>query len=129
MEVVLKRAWQEERATLGMLTIKGVKHDPFYTLENPQRATSKDSLIPAGFYKCVPYSGTRFKDVYLVQNVPGRSAILFHWGNYERDTVGCILIGNASGMLGGRVAVLSSVDAFKRFRYLIGKKPFDLTIV
>jgi hypothetical protein len=95
---------------------------------NPQRETKKDSRIPAGIYTCVPYSGTKYKDVYLVKDVPGRTAILFHWGNTERDTEGCILVGLSSGEFSGEPAVLSSKKAFKYFKSLIGEKYFRLVI-
>jgi len=112
-----------------MLTVEGINHDPFFTLENPKRETEKDSLIPAGTYECEPYSGTKYKDVYLVKGVPGRSAILFHWGNFEKDTEGCILVGDGAGMLSGQPAITGSKLAFERFRRLIGQNKFTLRIV
>jgi Family of unknown function (DUF5675) len=129
IQVIMKRAWEDGRATIGMLTVVGVKHDPIFTLENPKRPTTKDDRTPAGFYKCEPYSSKKHPDVYILKDVPGRTYILFHVGNYERDTLGCILLGSSAGMAKGEPAVLNSVDAFKRFRQIIGKKPFDLTIV
>jgi Family of unknown function (DUF5675) len=126
--VVLQRAWSDERATIGMLTILDEKHDPFFTLENPKRATSKDSLIPAGEYECEPFSGEKYKNVYQVKNVPGRSAILFHWGNTERETKGCILVGNEAGLIWRDPAVKDSKNAFARFAQIIGDNPFCLII-
>lgn len=126
--VHLKRAWADDRCTLGMLTIECVKHDPFFTLENPKRESEKDSLIPTGSYICQPYSGTKFKNVYIVNNVPDRSAILFHWGNFEKDTEGCILIGDGAGMLSGQPAITASKLAFERFRSIIGKNIFTVVI-
>ncbi len=128
-QVILKRAWTDARATIGMLTIVGVKHDPFFTLENPQRSTTKDSRIPGGFYKCVPYSGSKHKDVYQILDVPGRTAILFHVGNYEYETEGCILVGSGSCMMMGRPAITDSRAAFKMFKHLLGNTMFELTIV
>lgn len=129
IEVLIRRAWADSRATLGMLTIKGVQHDPIFTLENPQRETSIDSRIPGGFYRCEPFNGAKYKDVYEIKDVPGRTNILFHWGNFEKDTLGCILIGNQAGIISGMPAVLNSVVTFQEFRKIIGKKSFDLTIV
>src|SRR3990167_3887920 len=96
-QVVLTRGAHLTQATIGALTIGREFHPAIFTLENPKRATSKDDRIPAGTYQCVPYSGTKYKNVYHVQDVPGRSAILIHWGNTEKDTEGCILIGNRVG--------------------------------
>lgn len=127
MNVRIKRNSHLKEATLGTLTIEGVKTDPIYTLENPKRATDKDSRIPAGVYKCKPYSGTKYRDVYIVLDVPNRSAILLHWGNFERDTEGCVLLGNKF-TLKPEPAVLESKRCFERFRSLIGKNEFTLTI-
>lgn len=128
IEVTMRRAWSDGRATIGMLTIEGVNHDPIFTLENPERATTVDSRIPAGTYTVVPYSSEKHPNTYLVQNVPGRSYILFHIGNFESDTLGCILIGASAGMSLNKPAVLNSTDAFKKFRQYIGQKSFKLTI-
>lgn len=114
--------------TLGMLKIVEEDHPPIFTLENPWRKTPKDSRIPYGEYQCEPYSGTKYKDVYIVNDVPGRSAILFHWGNYESDTEGCILVGLGAGEMNNRPAITHSKAAFKIFRRLIGDEPFHLII-
>lgn len=128
IDVIIKRAWSDERATLGMLTIKGVVHDPFFVLENPERETFEDSRIPAGFYTCVPYSGTKFKGVYLVKDVPSRSGILIHPGNYAKDTLGCILLGESACTFRDVPMVMNSKFSFRRFKDLIGENVFDLTI-
>lgn len=128
MQLKLKRTQHLPNATLGTLTIDGVKTDPIYTLENPKRKTDKDNRIPAGTYKCKPYSGTKYKDVYIVENVPNRSAILFHWGNTSKDTEGCLLLGNRIGKIGSEPAVLDSKQCFARFRSLIGKNEFTLVV-
>lgn len=126
--VSLTRAWESDKATLGMIKIRGVEHDPIYTLENPERESTFDSRIPEGIYRCSPYSGTKYKDVYLVNNVPGRTAILFHWGNTEKDSEGCILLGLASGMMGDDPAVMHSKLAVDLFRKLIGPRDFLLLV-
>lgn len=126
--LTLKRTHHLYEATLGQLFIEDITTDPIYTLENPERETTKDSRIPAGVYQCKPYSGLKYKDVYIVQSVPGRTAILIHWGNTEKDTLGCILIGNRLGQLSGEPAVLQSKRCFERFRSLIGKNEFILRV-
>lgn len=66
------------------------------------------SCIPPGTYECCRYSGTRFKDVFLVKDVPGRSGILIHAGNEIWDTAGCILVGeglHSTGIHGSLVAL------------------------
>jgi hypothetical protein len=127
MNLHLKRTHHLPTATLGTLTFDDIKTDAIYTLENPKRATDKDSRIPAGTYTCKPYSGTKYKDVYILENVPNRSAILIHWGSYEEHTLGCILIGNKQ-VKSPKPAVFESKKCFERFRSLIGKNSFTLTI-
>lgn len=128
MILKLKRTQHLPTATLGQLTFDDIKTDAIYTLENPKRKTDKDSRIPAGTYTCKPYSGTKYKDVYEVTNVPNRTAILFHWGNTEKDTLGCILLGNKIGKIGSEPAILESKKCFERFRSLVGKNSFTLII-
>lgn len=127
MKLHLKRNQHLPNATLGTLTIEDIKTDPIYTLENPKRETDKDSRIPAGTYLCKPFSGTKYKDVYEVTNVKNRSHILIHWGSYEEHTLGCILIGNKQ-VTSPKPAVFESKRCFERFRSLIGKNEFTLTI-
>ena len=127
MKLTLKRTHHLKEATLGTLTIEDVTTDHIYTLENPKRATDKDSRIPAGTYTCKPYSGTKYKDVYIVENVPNRSAILIHWGNYEKDTEGCILIGNRRAT-NPQPMIMESKRCYERFRSLIGKNEFTIVI-
>lgn len=124
LKVRLTRAFQSKNLTLGMLQVEGVEHQPIYTLENPLRETSVDSRIPAGEYTCRQYSGTKYKDVYEVCDVPGRSAILIHPGNTEADTLGCILLGLDATSNGVR----RSLMALNTLRELIGGANFTLKI-
>ena len=51
--------------------------------------------IPAGAWRCAPT--TYHKGGYATWEilVPGHSRLLFHRGNYEADSEGCILVGRA----------------------------------
>lgn len=127
--VIIQRAWSDRRATLGMLKILTIDHDPIFTLENPLRASYTDNRIPEGGYYCTPFSGPKFKNVYEIKDVPDRSAILIHWGNFERDTSGCILIGlSAATHHNGVPWIGDSIKAFSLFRSIIGDEDFLLRI-
>ncbi len=126
--VKLQRAFNDNNVTFGMMDIEGVSHDPIFSLENPLRETNVDSRIPKGSYLCLPFIGVKYKGVYEVCSVPGRTAILIHWGNFEEDTEGCILVGDGAGMLNRRPAVLNSRNCFKRFKELLDSRPFILDI-
>lgn len=85
-----------ENSVLGKLYCNGefIAH----TLELAWKDNQKSiSCIPKGEYKCrVRYrneSGNYDYVHLLVQDVPDRSYILFHRGNYPSDTKGCILTG------------------------------------
>ena len=49
--------------------------------------------IPAGVYHCGKYPSKKFGLRYHVRDVPERTYILIHAGNFVRDTHGCILLG------------------------------------
>lgn len=99
-----------------------------YTLEDPDNNNHKgDSCIPEGVYKVAPHSGTKFKDVWILKDVPNRDAILIHNGNTIEDTHGCILVGRKSGFLNGLPAVLESNMALRELRKKLPRN-FTLTI-
>jgi hypothetical protein len=78
--VILNRAWQDHRVTLGMLKIEDVEHNPIYTLENPwlNNEPFKSCILP-GEYDCIPHSGADYQGVWRLLDVPGRTNVLVHW--------------------------------------------------
>lgn len=90
--LILYRTHCSETCTLGEIWCDGEK--VCSTLERPvgTNRPNKD-CIPYGEYECTSYSGTKFKDVFIVNNVPGRSAILFHGGTNAAHTRGCFIVG------------------------------------
>jgi hypothetical protein len=52
------------------------------------------SCIPSGVYVVKRKTSFRHGQCFELQNVTGRSNILIHSGNFNRDTKGCILIGS-----------------------------------
>lgn len=88
--------------------------------QNPKAYTSlelawndnkrSESCIPPGIYPLKYKTYGRFYEKYhsnaklkhefvpLVSKVPGRSEILFHIGNYPRNTLGCVLVGEFAGV-------------------------------
>lgn len=82
----------------GVLKVDG--HFCCLTLELPWKDNKKnESCIPLGEYVCKitkdrkTKSGKAINLTYEVENVPNRSGILFHVGNFLQDTHGCILLG------------------------------------
>jgi hypothetical protein len=60
-----------------------------------------DIPIPAGTYKVSLYDSPRLgRKVPLLHGVPNRDMIEIHPGNYEHDSLGCILVGeNRNGFV------------------------------
>lgn len=56
--------------------------------------------------------------------VPGRSEILFHKGNVDEDSHGCIIIGEQFESLNGKIAVLASAKGFSEFLDRLNNRVF-----
>jgi hypothetical protein len=125
----LTRGFMSDFVTLGHLKADGQNHVPIHTLELPWKNNRREvSCIPTGVYRCVPHNGTLFKDVYRLEDVPNRTAILIHTGNTVLDIRGCILIGLNTGRMQDRPAVIESRDALRKFHELTDRKPFMLSV-
>ncbi len=118
-------------STSGMLfeVNRGKRTFLAYTLEDEQRDVKVygETRIPAGTYKLelrtvggfhTRYSGkygAMHKGMIHVQDVPGFEYILWHAGNTDENTHGCLLLGNTQ--TNNRIAkdgfIGSSVDAYK----------------
>jgi len=55
------------------------------------------SCVPPGTYHCNKIVSPKFGNTFEVENVPGRSNILFHGGDNTKATQGCILTGLSFG--------------------------------
>ena len=93
--------------------------------------TFEDKPIPAGTYtvKLMPAEANPKHGVsWEIQNVPGRTDILFHAGNDADDSEGCVLVGY--GFSEFQHAITSSRMAYRRFRrFLASVREFTLVIV
>jgi hypothetical protein len=118
------RLEQTEAGLIGVLLINGVVEG--FTMQ-PDSADSSFS-IPAGSYICKRFHGYKYKDTFEVV-VPGHTALLFHAGNIEDETDGCILLGERVGWLYGKRAVLSSGVSFEEFMWALkDEQEFNLFI-
>lgn len=114
--------------TFGVLTINGI---PFcVTLERKDMDNMTSiSCINTGHYIIKPYNSPKYGWTWQVQDVPGRTYILFHAGNWVKNTKGCILLAQHYGKLSGNLAVLNSGNTFKKFKAeLEGSAEHHLTI-
>ena len=118
----LVRVTEYNNATLGVLCIDDSPE--VLTLEDAWRDNeTKISCIPVGRYRIKLHRSPRFGVTYKIIDVPERSDILFHPGNTNKDTHGCILLGLQYGRLDANSAVLASKSAFQKFMQLMGDVP------
>ena len=126
--VEIIRLEETEQGTLGVMRIN--KQVFCATLEESDRLNAANvSSIPAQQFVCRRVQSPRLGETFQVMDVPGRSHILFHAGNTDRDTEGCILLGSTWGNLSGRRAVLNSGATYREFMgVMAGRDEFHLTV-
>lgn len=115
--------------TVGKFTVLFSNHEDTwrcYSLEEEDQRNQRNiSRIPAGVYRARRHQSPTFGETFIVEDVKNRTFILFHPGNTEEDTDGCILLGEELAAFivededgGGRVpkiGVASSRSAFQMF--------------
>ncbi len=134
MKAVLVRVQEGEKQTLGELVVYDGMKKVFEckTLELADNDNENYvSCIPKGTYECVPRKSEKYKQHYHITNVPDRDLILFHWGNFHEDTLGCVLVGQTHFDIDkdGYKDVTSSKATFSKMISAIGRNNFTLTIV
>ena len=105
MEIELTRQHFDDRSTIGSLSLDGkfecfTLEDCDRHLENPQKGVKVygHTAIPRGKYKIIINRSTRFqRDMPLLLQVPYFEGIRIHSGNTDKDTDGCILVGDSRG--------------------------------
>lgn len=139
MELLLSRFSGEDESTLGLLFAVseiGFKRFLCFTLEDQfnDPKVPGETRIPEGRYKIElrteggmheRYSdrfGSLHKGMLWLQDVPDFTFVYIHYGNYDDETEGCILVGDgAQSNLIEDGMVTSSVAAYKRlYREIVG---------
>jgi len=130
MNLEVLRISSQEDSTSGILfdVSNGKRKFLCYTLEDEHRDTKvmHETRIPAGTYKLeLRTEGgfhSRYKKKYSfhegmiwVKDVPGFEYILWHVGNLDSDTSGCLILGNSqeSNLVKRDGFIGSSVNAYK----------------
>lgn len=135
MNLTLRRTEFKETGIFGELLDTSGKRIA-YTIEHayPKHIGSDASSethwepkIPAGQYTC-EFGPHRLHSgpisTYEVKGVPGHKGILFHVGNTQKDSEGCILLGISRD--GDSIG--ASRTAFADFLALQKEEPFQLTV-
>lgn len=90
--------------------------------------------LPNGVYTCARgthklHNGIPF-ETFEVMNVPGHDNILLHAGNYNKDSEGCVLLGQTEIQSSGHEMITNSKVTFEKFMQLqSGVASFLLTVL
>lgn len=90
-----------------------IRPDPDPSTPANEAKVYGSTAIPAGLYPIEITWSQRFKrDLPLLRDVPGFTAIRIHAGNTEHDTEGCILVGSWEGgaLIKSRIALQGLMD-------------------
>lgn len=128
-DLTLKRISSNPIGTFGVLINNTI---PFViTRELPWYDNRKNlSCIPTGIYTCKRTNSPKFGETFEILNVPNRTNILFHQGNFIHDTQGCILVAEKFEYINNAPIISESKIGFKEFMDLQqDTDTFNLTIV
>lgn len=129
----LLRLKEGDKQTIGQLTVKedGKTVYKGCTIELPNKHNQRNiSSIPEGKYTIQEEFHDILGSVVRVHNVPNRDGILFHEGNYNTNTKGCILVGqefediNNDGVLDIKYSALSMGE----FLFALAGESVELTV-
>jgi hypothetical protein len=136
-EVYLNELFTDDQGTISVLAIPAFSWSCFIN-ELPERGNVTNfSRIPRGKTYHVRFVKTpKHGDVYLIEKVPDRSAILMHSGTYAGDTkkglrsdvLGCQEFGYKVVIMNGQRAVINSRSTRDAFQKLLNGQNFNLII-
>jgi hypothetical protein len=128
--VILKRNDYQLKQVLGTLTYGDFSCK---TLERPWKNNQPNvSCIPTGTYQVEWTFSPKFaRYTYEIKNVPGRTGIRIHTGNYFYQIQGCILPGTSYSDIDkdGAVDIINSKITLAKFESLMNKQSFTLQII
>jgi len=133
MKLHLRRFSDNGESTIGLLKVDGVFE--CFTLEDTHQDVKVhgETRIPAGVYKielrnvggmtqkyAAKFPGTHGGMIWL-RHVPDFQYVYIHIGNEAKNSLGCILVGDAvtNNTLGKKGFVRYSTDAYKRLYKVI----------
>jgi Family of unknown function (DUF5675) len=136
MDLILKRLEFREDGIFGEL-LSGTGEFICITLEHayPVEGSDPQPKVPEGVYKCQRGTHQLHPDkpkfeTFQITNVPGHWGVLFHQGNYNKDSEGCVLLGTGLGWTAQKQKMITgSKIAFDKFMKLFaGVDDFTLEV-
>ncbi len=123
MDLILRRTQYRPDGIFGILSDE-YENEIAITLEHAYYDLQTNAYVPkirSGNYQCIKgmhrlHTKPVPFETYQVMDVEGHSNILFHWGNSNSDSDGCILLGEKIMDIGLRPQMISnSRVTFKKF--------------
>lgn len=127
MIVTIKRVTAMPEGIFGVLLVDNL---PLALTLEPTLDDTLAPVIPIGVYFAVPtwYNKGNYK-TFEITGVAGHSRLLFHVGNTEADSLGCVLLGTSFGSVGGKRALLRSSEAFALFMNAMPSTRFPVRFI
>lgn len=128
MDLKLIRKEYQRDGIFGILTDVGGKVVA-HTLEHAYSdGTGWAPKIPDGEFVCVRGEHQLASgpiETFEITGVPGHSGLLFHYGNFNKDSEGCVLVGEAEA---GNALTKSRAAFAKLMALQDGVDQFNLTV-
>lgn len=134
MNLELERLDYELSGIFGVLT----DSSQMFLAETLEHSYDSDKLdgtyapkLPPGKYTCKRsmhrlHGMAHDFETFQIMDVPGHSNILFHWGNYNKDSDGCVLL----GLEKENNMITHSKETFEKFmKFLHDVDVFTLTVI
>lgn len=133
MNFILQRDAYLADGIFGELFIEGTDSPFCVTLEHAYNYKGEYvPKIPPGNYECRRRQSPKFsREVFEVCSVPNHTDIEIHFGNYNHDSDGCILLGKSVQFMdSGARAISFSRNTFDKFMNLLADQDtFLLTVL
>jgi len=132
--MILLTRYYTPHGTWGDLEVEGEK---FSTIERPWLGNEQSkSCIPSGVYNLELRNSPTVKRIngvnegWEVKNVQGRKYIMFHSGNWVKDSDGCILLGKYKDIVDNSLFIGKSQEAFDEFMEIMDSRmQWEINIV
>jgi len=133
MKATITRNQSTKKQTLGDMSVTDDNGEIIFsckTLEPPWKYNRPNvSCIPTGTYNVTRKDSGKFKDYFHIMDVPNRTYILIHPGNYYTQIKGCVLVGGGFSDINsdGYLDVTNSRNTMNKLLELM-PDIFELTI-